>query len=394
MTDPRIPPQDVDRASAVEIAPYLRSTGWLQIQTRERFDVWARPRRDDTLRVVLPKDATAEDFAQRNVEALMVLAFAEDRTLPEVLADVEAGGADVISVRLDTSAPSGQAPLAVAEEAVSALKAFVVGAAAGLEVGTAVLPPRRPRAERYAARARLSTGVGSFILTVAMPLYEGRPEADLAAGQTAMDEFLEVPAVPYGRQVAARMRSVTESAVGLARQVYEGSDDVTAFDTDPGTTGNATELEALARLGGGLVHEYRIRFTSSPVVPATLPEPAIVTVTPREQQVLGQAAELLRERKPKDDVTVVGTVVRLARDAGLGPGEVVVRGVELGTGGAHRYRAYLSEDQYRQAILAHERGLQVAVRGSLVVRGTFLILEALRWFSVQQELPQEPETLD
>ena len=282
-----------------------------------------------------------------------------------------------------------QAPLTVANAAVAALKDYVVGTAAALDLVTAALPARKPRAERYASRVRLSTSSGSFVLTVAMPLDEGRVDRDREAGQAAMDEVIEIPTPPFGRQVTDRMRSVAQAAVALAAKVHEGDDDVTAFEADPVATGNATELEALAHLGGGLAGDYRIRFTQSPVAPRSA-APTLLTVQPREQEVLAQAAVLLREQQEQDDITVSGAVVGLARDAGVGPGGVVVKGVEARSGTTHRYRVVLSEDDYHEALMAHDRGLQVSVRGSLVVRGNFLRIEGVRFFTVQQELPQEP----
>ena len=77
-----------------------------------------------------------------------------------------------------------------------------------------------------------------------------------------------------------------------------------------------------------MAQDYRIRFAASPVIRSRDPEPSIVTIGAREQEILGQAADLLRELKPKEDVTVVGSIVGLSREEGLGPGQVVVRGLE------------------------------------------------------------------
>lgn len=381
-------PQAIARAGAIDLRRYLTASGWRRTVATDRYVVWSETQTDRRLQIVLP-EPDAEDFAQRVIEALQVLAHAERRTVSEVLADAEAGGADVVSVRINTNAPSGLAPLDVADRAVGALKNLVVGSAAGVEIAGAILPPHRPRAERYAGRARLATGSGSFVLTVAMPLYEGRTEADVAPGQAAMDEVVEVQAVPFGRQVANRMREVSLAATQLAQEIEGGRDDITAFDTDPGVTGNATELESLAHLGGGLASTYSIRFSASPVI-GPHSEPAVVPVGPREQQVLGQAAQLLRELKPKDDVAIAGTIVRMARDADHGPGEAVIKGVEMGPGRVHRYRVQLSEEQFREAIAAFDRGLPVFARGNLVVRGNFLTLDALTSFSVQMDLPLTP----
>jgi len=273
---------------------------------------------------------------------------------------------------------------------VTALKTFVIGSAAGLDASGAVLPPRRPRAERYASQVRVSTSPGSFVLTLALPLYEQTPRVEAADLQTAMDESIEIEATPFGRQVVARMRAVAANAVVLSRQIAEGQEDITSFETDPAASGNATELEALAGLGGRTQQQYQVRFAASPVVPGPQVAPIVLAVDATAQEWFGKAARLLRERKPKDDVTVTGRVVRLAREGGLGPGEIVIRGLESGARNEHRYRVQLSEDQYRQDLTAHGRTAEVSARGTLAIRGNFLMIESLRWFTVQEALPEPP----
>lgn len=241
---------------------------------------------------------------------------------------------------------------------------------------------------------RVSTSPGSFVLSLALPLYEARivpvDESELqAVVQTAMDESIEVEAIPYGRLVVDRMRSVAERALEVATQVADGHEDITAYETDPAASGNATELAALAALGGRTQRRYQLRFTASPMVHGERPEPALIVVDPPAQESFGKAAKLLRDRKPKDNVTVIGKVVRLARE-GLAPGEIGVRGRESGARSEHRFRMQLTDEQYRQALEAHSRGADVLVSGDLAVRGNFLTIDPLRWFAVQQALPESP----
>jgi hypothetical protein len=205
-----------------------------------------------------------------------------------------------------------------------------------------------------------------------------------------MDESIEIQATPYGRQVVARMRSVAENAIALSGKIAAGGEDITSFETDPTASGNATELEALAGLGGRTQRQYQVRFAMSPAAPEPQATPTLLVVDVDAQERFGKAARLLRARKPKDDVTVTGKVVRLAWEGGLGPGEVVIRGLESGARNEHRYRVHLSDEQYRQALSAHGRTAEVSVRGTLAIRGNFLIIERLRGFAVQEGLPEPP----
>ncbi len=379
---------DIEHVRELDFQSYLARSGWELTRHQDRVNVWSQTIDRRMLQVVLPLDTEAPDFGELLYQAIRVIAFAARKSVFEVIADVEYGGADVVSVRLVANAPSGQAPLTVAQAAVTALKSFVIGAAAGLDAVTAVLPSRRPRAERYANQVRLSTSSGSFVLTLALPLFEQAPTVDPNAIQTAMTDSVEVEATPYGREVAHRMRSVATHAVELTTAIAEGREDLTVFEADPALSGNATELEGLAGLGGRGNRPYEIRFVASPIVAQRSVDPTVISVPDQSQETFARAAKLLRERKPKDDITVVGKVVRLAREGGFGPGEIVLRGLEPAAQNEHRYRIALSEDQYRLAITAHERSAEVAARGSLSIRGNFLIIYPLRWFSVQEAIPE------
>ena len=188
----------------------------------------------------MPSNADTPDLAELAYAALRVIGFAEERSVTEVLADLEYGGADLVSVRLAPDVPSGQAPLPLADAAISALRLLVIGAAAGLDAGAATLPPRRPRAERYAESVRLSTSPGSFVVSLALPVFERPDRATEVDGQTRLDEVLDVQAPAFGRDVTRRMRAVTEQASALASRIEAEGDDVTAFEVDPNATGNAT----------------------------------------------------------------------------------------------------------------------------------------------------------
>jgi len=136
----------------------------------------------------------------------------------------------------------------------------VVGSAAALDVEKLVLPSRGPlRAESYADRTRLSTASGSFVANLSLPLFDDNGASDRESANTEQGRLLEVSPMPYGRRVGMRMLSVAERATTLARQVGEGDMPMRAFGFfEPGAP-NATELAALAALGGPELLRYKIR---------------------------------------------------------------------------------------------------------------------------------------
>ena len=364
---------------------YLEGAGWQHLDDARGSSVWRVHRADTDLQVALPMDAGVTDYGEVILSALKVVAYVESRSIDEIAADVKYGGADIVSVRLTPDSPSGEAPLPVAEVAVRALKDLVIGTAAGLEFDRAILPQWRPRATRYLQQVRLSTSPGSFIVSLSLPLYEDvKPATPSTSDQTAMDDTVVMEAEPFGRRVSARMRAVAQSAVSLAVKAAEDSD-LTLFESDPMSTGNPKELTALAELGGSRGASYELRFSPSPLVASEAAEPQNIRVEGEQRQLLLKAADLLRALKPKSDITVLGNVVSLTRESLLGPGLVIIKGIER-DGPVHRYRALVSEDQYREAERAHMQWLPVSARGNLAVHGNFLVLESLNWFTVQEPL--------
>ena len=367
---------------------YLQDSGWILVDDDDRSSMWRPPPgRSDDVRVVLPAAESVVDYADRVLEALRTLSFAERRAPEDVLSDVEYGSADTFAVRLASEAPSGQASLVVAHTAITALRNLVVGSAAALDVEKLVLPARRPlRAEAYAAQTRLSTASGSFIINLFLPLADDEmaPHMQSERGQ---DPLLELPAQPYGRRVGLRMLAVAERGAFLARQVGAGDLPIRSFGSPEPNAPNATELSALAMLGGPEKLRYRLRFTPSPLVPGATS--TVLAITPAEQRILGEAADYLRTWQPRSDVTVVGLVVRLFRASAFGRGEIVVQGVGDDFGTERRYRLELGEDHYNEAVRAHRDGLQVVATGDLDIRGTRRSLARLTSFAILPGLEED-----
>jgi hypothetical protein len=370
---------------------YLRVAGWSLEDRDARTSLWrAESPAPEPLVVVLPARQDVRDYADVVDAAIRTVAFAERRLPEEIRSDISFGGADTVAVRLTPDAPSGEVPLTLARQAVTALHDFVVGSAAAIEIHDLVLPSHRPLwAESYASRVRLSTHPGSFVLSLALPLVvdlgDVAAENETVGGQM----MFEVPPQPFGRRVSARMLSAAQSAQRLADDVNAGIQPLRAFGADPlHPTANATELAALKALGGPEFGLYQLRFSQSPLAGGN-GEPVTLGVTPGQQRVLGEAADFLRTRQPRSGVTVQGLVVRLHRSGAFGPGEVVIEGIDDDSGTTRRYRMELPEDDYNDALRAHRNGLQVSVTGDREERGTHLHLRRLSSFSVIPGLEYE-----
>jgi hypothetical protein len=367
------------------LTEYLGQAGWELVDEDDRTALWRLPAADAGVDVVLPSVQTVADYGDFVFKALRALSYVERRLPSEILDDMTFGGADTLAIRLTPKAPPGEAPLELAHAAVEGLRNLVVASAAGLITDALVLPQRRPaRAEAYVKQARISTQAGSFILSLALPLYdsfEESPHRDEDDSGMLIGRADLPREAPFGRRVTNRMAATATFAAELADMVNAGDRPISAFGEARSNAPNATELAALASLGGPSRDLYELRIARSPL--AGEPQaPMKAAISPGRQRVFAEASEFLRTKQPRTGVTVSGLVVRLARAKGLGPGEVVIHGVDDDSGSSRRFHVELTEGDYKRAVEAHGKGWQVHAQGDLQVRGTRLSLRNLTSFGV------------
>lgn len=370
---------------------YLGRAGWQHVDDDPRTSLWRLG--ESGVDVVLPVVQDVADYADLVGEALRALSYVERRLPSEIVADMTFGGADTLAVRLTPEAPPGEAPLELACAAVEGLRSLVVASASALVTDSLVLPQRRPaRAEAYAKQARLSTQSGSFILSLALPLHDTYGESP--SQQDEDDEAMLVrssdlpPGDPFGRRVTNRLATTALAAAALADLVNAGDRPISAFGESRSHAPNATELAALASLGGPSRDLYEVRIARSPLA-GERQVPTRASISPGQQRVFAEASDYLRTKQPRTGVTVSGLVVRLARARSLGPGEAVIQGVDDDSGSSRRFQVELTEEDYNRAVEAHRQGWQVYARGDLEVRGTRLSLRRLSSFGVVPSLDED-----
>lgn len=373
---------------------YLTRSGWTAGDRDNRTVLWRRSEPQassvENVQIVLPLADNFTDYVDRANEAIRALAYVEHRLPHEIASDMNRGGADTVAVRLTPDAPSGEAPLELAYAAVKALRNLVVASASALDIDSLVLPLRRPqRAEAFANQARLSTQPGSFILSLALPLTEPEAMSSPQADDGALIQVNELPhSRPFGRLVTNRLLMATRHAQGLADQVISGSRAIRAFGEMRQHAPNATELAALADLGGTDRNLYQLRVARSPLA-AGEGGTSLLAVTPGQQRIFAEASDFLRTKQPRNSVTVSGLVVRLFRDAKSGPGQISIYGSDDDSGAMRRFRAELTDGDYAKAITAHSRGRQVIAIGDIDARGTHLWLKRLTNFELLPAIDDE-----
>jgi hypothetical protein len=127
---------------------YLRVAGW-SLQDRDaRTSLWRAGSLDtpEPLAVVLPIRQDVRDYADVVDAAIRTVAFAERRLPEEIRSDISFGGADSVAVRLTPDAPSGEAPLTLAKQAITAFASSALGGDVR-EQSAVVYPFRQLRAQ-------------------------------------------------------------------------------------------------------------------------------------------------------------------------------------------------------------------------------------------------------
>jgi hypothetical protein len=363
---------------------YLRTSGWTLLDEDARTSMWRPAAGHDDKCLVLPANQNVTDYRDRVYEALRLVAYVERRSLNEVASDIVYGPADNVAIRLTPDTPSGQAPLSLAHESVTALRSYVTGSGAALNDHSLVLPAHRsPQAEYYASSARLSTFPGSFILSLTLPLTVEATAPAVPGDEVneVQGELISIPPQPFGRQVTNRMAAVARYAQNLAEQVSEGNERLVSFGQFAADAPNATELEALSGLGGAEQNLYEVRFSQTPLA-GQRTAPFALRVTPGQQHVMADAANYLRTKQSRLNVTAQGLIVSLSWNGKYGPGEVTVLGVLDDSGKPRRFHVELTEEDYNEAIVAHRQALQVVVRGDLEMRGTWTWLKNQNSFAI------------
>lgn len=354
----------------LEIAAYLRSTGWTQQSSSEgKWAVWVK---DDEYEILLPLQREYRDFVLRMSETLQLLEQVEERSQLMIFNDLLTTGADVIRVRLiDPDLADGSMP--IEEHAKIALQAreMMLSAACTTIQAKAVLPTRRPaQAMEYLKGVRIGQSErGSYILTI-----HSRVAPRLKVGQT---ESLDVDE-PFPRQVVGRLSRALNAMQHAAEQAAVSAN-LQSF-SDAITEGVSANLcDAVTGLAGGEDEHTRrvdISFSWSRNRPLVQQMPTMVSFQKDRMPFIAEAGRLLRESSPIEDCDLQGPVVKLERHEGQEKGRVTILGFVNEK--PLKISMLLEEQDYQVAIDAHKNEQTISCSGTLKKVGRGFELQSIR----------------
>ncbi|GAA0315816.1 hypothetical protein GCM10009528_36960 [Kineococcus aurantiacus] len=358
----------------------LQMKGWTP---SERYGNVVVLSQGDNASVLLPLRRGMRGYLGQLRDVLQQVADFEESSLPELVADILSVDKDVHNVSLQTQS-SASLPVVDLIESAQGIRAWAL-ACATTEASDTFRPvqaTRRPDAATafLGAVEVAQTRPGSFVLpvTVALPPMVGQQTLALHESNEPSEED------PFERLASYRMAKDARLAHKAATQLLDG-DDLQAFDHAVADGLTANSLEALSRIGSAATgFRLETRWSSARPLPAS---PAI-HFEERHIEVLTEAARILRERALQDDVTILGNVTRLHREASDGPGEVTIAGTfeDDESERLRRVTLAVADEDYRLAINAHNDGLFVSASGQVKRSGNRLRMLAAHSFKVRPDI--------
>ena len=368
-----------------QLAAYLRSRAWSQVELiGDKASVWtllANGRGE--FEILLPLDATLEEYPRRVSEALHTLEVAEQRSQLDILLDITTATSDVLRVRLVHGLiENGSLPLEHGVQMVRSARDLALAAACATSRPRAVYGSRKPQeAIDYLSGLRMGqTAAGSFVVTIqsAVP-----PRAQLGLFADASNKYLDEP---FERRVLLTLaHALTETRHAITYAA--GSGDFQPFQNAVRSGISANLCDALVGLSiDGSAEEIDLELSWSPTRQAVEKTPTRFQFRRDMFPVLREASRLLRESALRDDFALFGTVTGLRREEGARTGRVTVSALVDNLW--RKVRMDLGDEDYRKAVKAHEERELVEGTGELVKDKRTYFLRNVRDF----DLFQYPDT--
>jgi hypothetical protein len=346
----------------VEVASYLRGTGWIsQDWINARARLWIR-QGDGGRGLLLPTERQVADYAIRMGDLVERLAQSEDRSELEVLSDLQTSGVDVVRVRAQPEhATDNSIPLDDGVEMVKAAREMLLAAASSTVQRRPYFPRRRPsEAVEYIQRVRLGqTEPGSYVVRLLSPVAPGFSTA--GQGDMALDQ-------PFERRAIRTLLHSLEAAKDAAEAaVQTGSFDRFTAVVEEGVNANLCDaLTTLTATHDLSSLQVAVSWSSSRP-PSNAEESNQVGIAAELSPVFAEASRYFKEVLPIEMFDLSGYVVRLDHMPNEAGGRISVLTVM-----DDRQRSVtvdLPEPEYDRAVAAHSQDKPIRMVGRLVREG-------------------------
>lgn len=365
----------------IRLIEVLTGHGWITVGRRE--GIYERLRRTDqsnapSRSVVVPLDRTANDFDPLMTAAIETIrSLGEDLWIRSIEPLLTLAPVDKLRFRKDTSAPRGLIAWKDGAELISSARlTLMAGAKAYMEPSRHFSNRFGQFAGRYLNHVLMGqSGTGSYVVNALVPT-----EAKVLIRKADINALdLEDITFARGREVTASVVRALEAATE-ALDHFKSSGSTAAFDEGV-ASGVSYELVVALRdvVGGADQSEIMIALTRPDQLSIAKPEAEIhqFEFSAGDASVLEHVSEQLSQPAEATRLCVEGRVHLLTRNDAGGPG---VFGID---DGSYRYRVRLgSDDEYHEAVMAHDEDRHIMVEGDLYQQGNF------RWLYNAKLLPE------
>ena len=315
---------------------------------------------------LVPARQEFPDYAVRMSELLAQLEVVEQRSQVSIARDLRHGLADTIRlVRATTSKwEDGSIPLDAGAALVANARAMVLAAACSAVYARALYASRKPEpAEQYIKKVRMGhTEDGSYAITLISPM------------TVTLPLFSSMPDPPFERR-ATTLLVESVAAATRAAMACEARDSLDPLIEAVPLGVSANLLDALvglydksepARIGLFVSWATATGLDAPPLSQATIPQKAT--------RFFEAASKALKEREPRDDVSIAGFVtdlhreLRLMRDTPQAAGGVITIAGQI-DGVPKKVMVELPANEYEKATHSHTQGSPVRAIGNLRKQG-------------------------
>ena len=344
-----------DRAVLMEVSPtalsaYARTEGWGRVETYgDHSDVYVGEQLPE---IILPRTKRLGDY--HSVIARLIEIFARVTEVDEltIYRDLVTADRDIVRVRVAEG--DGTVDLNEGANLVAGARNMLLAAACSLHDPRPLYRAGANReANDYLRQVRLGqTEQGSFVVTLMPPIIPPPLQTPLLPDPENDD-------VPVARQVTRRLGVALSSIRQSAERTASG--DAGAFSDAVPSGASANLCEALVQM----VEPFStldISMTWARTRPM-LTARQLVSFSNDDVSILREAARSFRNREPRFDVSLFGSVQRLKRDDSETDGTVTLRASVEGK--IQSVTAVLSQPDYNLAIQAHKEKTPVIAEGDL-----------------------------
>ncbi|KPX97193.1 Uncharacterized protein ALO63_02431 [Pseudomonas amygdali pv. mori] len=340
-----------------QLETYMLSHGWFRDgDFKGLASIWHRSGTDQSdAEILLPNSASAQDFTDRMVDAVIAISQFEDRSFPTVLKEVMGHFADLVRIRVfHSDVDAGTIP--INDGVLLNIRARDLMASAVMSTASKrrhFMGKRSPEVKEYINSLRLGqTEVGSYIVNIIAPV--GPSQSD----QGSFED------IPLSNIVTANLASSLE-ALTFAVNEFSSIGDLTVFDAAVTSGASSNMCDALVGLSGA---EKKRGFEIS-ITPSHRPEVVSQIKSFRfdvESVVkIADASAYYKDNYVLPARTVIGSIRRLDRPLNDEAGTITIATM-VGELEKH-VSIQLGPDEYMDAVNAHKQKAAIQCTGDLHV---------------------------